>query len=90
MCIINTSQRYNFVDQYSIHTNFFYQHCIHTNYFDCHCIHILLQVVNLGEEPHVNTSLKHFVYFIKEFDLIESKELAPLQELINKLTGSIL
>ena len=70
MCIINTSQRYIFVNQY--------------------CIHILFQVVNLGEEPHVNTSLKHFVYFIKEFDLIESKELAPLQELINKLTGSIL
>ena len=47
------------------------------------------QVVSLGEEAHVNTSLKHFIYFIKEFDLIDSKELAPLHELIGRLTGGM-
>jgi len=34
---------------------------------------------------HLNTSFKHFILFVKEFDLIESKELAPLQDLIDLL-----
>jgi len=42
--------------------------------------------VNLGEEAHLNTSFKHFIFFVQEFQLIEKKELAPLQELIEKLT----
>ena len=50
---------------------------------------LVYQVVSLGEEAHVNTSLKHFIYFIKEFDLIDSKELAPLHELIGRLTGGM-
>jgi len=44
------------------------------------------EVVMLEEEPHLNTSFKHFVYFIQEFGLVEKKELAPLQELIDRLT----
>ena len=47
------------------------------------------EVVALGQEAHVNTGLKHFVFFVKEFDLIDSKELAPLQELIGRLTGGL-
>lgn len=43
------------------------------------------QVVSLGEEAHLNTSFKHFIYFVQEFTLIEKRELAPLQELIDKL-----
>lgn len=42
-------------------------------------------VIELNEEAHLNTSFKHFVYFIQEFSLIERRELAPLQELIDKL-----
>jgi MOB kinase activator 1 len=42
-------------------------------------------VVQLGAEPHLNTCFKHFVYFIEEFGLVEKKELAPLQELIESL-----
>jgi len=42
-------------------------------------------VVNLGEEAHLNTSFKHFIYFVQEFGLIDKRELAPLQELIEKL-----
>jgi len=43
------------------------------------------QVLQLQEEPHLNTSFKHFTYFVQEFDLVEKKELAPLQDLIDKL-----
>ena len=40
----------------------------------------------LGAEPHLNTCFKHYMYFVFEFDLIPNKqELAPLQELIDKL-----
>lgn len=35
-------------------------------------------------EPHLNTSFKHFIYFIDEFSLVEEKELAPLAELIQE------
>ena len=45
------------------------------------------EIVSLGEEAHLNTSFKHFVYFIQEFELIDKKELAPLQELIDRLTS---
>jgi MOB kinase activator 1 len=39
----------------------------------------------LGQESHLNTSFKHFIYFTREFTLIETKEMAPLQELIDAL-----
>ena len=39
----------------------------------------------MGEEAHLNTSFKHFIYFVQEFELIEKKELAPLQELIDRV-----
>jgi len=42
-------------------------------------------IIQLGEEPHLNTSLKHFVYFCNEFNLIEQKQFAPLSDLIDKL-----
>jgi len=45
------------------------------------------EVMQLDEEAHLNTSFKHFIYFVQEFNLIERRELAPLQELIDKLTS---
>lgn len=45
------------------------------------------EVVRLGEEAHLNTSFKHFIFFVQEFNLIDRRELAPLQELIDKLTA---
>lgn len=45
------------------------------------------EVVTLGEEAHLNTSFKHFIFFVQEFNLIDRRELAPLQELIDKLTA---
>ncbi|KAI0041564.1 Mob1/phocein [Auriscalpium vulgare] len=46
---------------------------IYSNHFD--------QICALGIEAHLNTSYRHFFLFINEFDLIEKKELAPLDEL---------
>jgi len=44
-------------------------------------------IVSLGEEAHLNTCFKHYYYFICEFNLVDRKELAPLQELITNLTS---
>lgn len=40
------------------------------------------KVCQLEEERHLNTSFKHFTFFVHEFDLIDKKELAPMAELI--------
>ena len=45
------------------------------------------QVEELGLEAHLNTSLKHFVFFVREFNLIPSSELAPLHLIIDQLCG---
>ncbi|KAJ5066217.1 mob kinase activator-like 1 [Anaeramoeba ignava] len=39
----------------------------------------------LGEEAHLNTSFKHFIFFVIEFKLIEKKEMIPLKGLIKTL-----
>lgn len=52
-----------------------YAHIYHSHFND---------IILLEAEPHLNTSFKHFVYFIDEFKLVESKELAPLSELIQE------
>jgi len=44
------------------------------------------KIVSLGEEAHLNTSFKHFIFFVQEFNLIKKQELAPLAELITCLT----
>lgn len=42
-------------------------------------------VQEMGAEPHLNTCFRHFMLFVREFDLIERAELAPLRELIDRL-----
>lgn len=42
-------------------------------------------VCNLGEEAHLNTCFKHFMYFAQVFELIDQRELAPLQQLIDQM-----
>jgi len=44
-------------------------------------------VRRLDEEAHLNTSFKHFIFFIEEFSLIDKKELTPLQDLIDVLNA---
>ncbi|PIA57359.1 hypothetical protein AQUCO_00600233v1 [Aquilegia coerulea] len=43
------------------------------------------KIVSLKEEAHLNTCFKHFILFTCEFGLIDKKELAPLQELIESI-----
>ena len=41
------------------------------------------KILSLHEEPHLNSLFAHFISFAKEFDLLEKKEIQPLQELID-------
>ncbi|XP_042467397.1 MOB kinase activator-like 1A [Zingiber officinale] len=43
------------------------------------------KIVSLKEEAHLNTCFKHFILFTYEFGLIDKKEIAPLQELIESI-----
>ncbi|KAI9229946.1 MAG: Mob1/phocein [Piptocephalis tieghemiana] len=45
------------------------------------------QVMRLEMEAHLNTSFKHFLFFVREFRLVDPKELLPFSELILSLTG---
>jgi MOB kinase activator 1 len=38
----------------------------------------------LGCQYHLNTCFKHFIFFVDKYNLVDSKELAPLAELIQK------
>jgi len=40
------------------------------------------KVCQLEEERHLNTSFKHFTFFVTEFGLVDRRELAPMEELI--------
>jgi MOB kinase activator 1 len=55
-------------------------------YGHIYCAHFE-QVKALGEEAHLNTSFKHFMYFVFEFDLIPGSELLPLKDVILTLLG---
>ncbi len=50
-----------------------YAHVYHSHFND---------IIFLEAEPHLNTSFKHFIHFIDEFDLVDDKDLYPLKELI--------
>eukprot|EP00005_Dracoamoeba_jomungandri_P003027 CAMPEP_0174260496 /NCGR_PEP_ID=MMETSP0439-20130205/9759_1 /TAXON_ID=0 /ORGANISM="Stereomyxa ramosa, Strain Chinc5" /LENGTH=218 /DNA_ID=CAMNT_0015344747 /DNA_START=32 /DNA_END=688 /DNA_ORIENTATION=+ len=50
-----------------------YAHIYHTHFGN---------VVELGEEAHVNTSFKHFIFFVNEFGLMSKSEMEPMEELI--------
>lgn len=47
------------------------------------------EVISLQEEAHLNTSFKHFIYFVEEFSLVEKKELSPLADLIERMIGPL-
>ena len=52
-----------------------YAHIYHAHFSD---------VMKLEAEAHFNTSFKHFIYFVYEFNLIEHKEMVPLKDLIDE------
>ncbi|KAL0604498.1 MOB kinase activator 3C [Plecturocebus cupreus] len=41
-------------------------------------IHHFDSILSMGAEAHVNTCYKHFYYFIREFSLVDQRELEPL------------
>lgn len=43
------------------------------------------EINELGLQTHLNTSLKHFVLFCKEFDLLSRKDYGPLDELVDRM-----
>eukprot|EP01135_Chromosphaera_perkinsii_P005883 Nk52_evm16s370 gene=Nk52_evmTU16s370 len=45
-------------------------------------------IVDLEEAAHLNTLFSHFIFFCQEFALVDSKELAPLADLIKVLQES--
>jgi len=53
-------------------------------YAHMYVIHFV-SMQEMGAEPHLNTCFRHFMLFVREFDLIEEAELAPLRELIDKV-----
>jgi len=46
------------------------------------------EIQALGADAHLNTCFKHFIYFVLEFKLIDAKELAPMQSLIDGMLGA--
>lgn len=48
----------------------------------CHHFH---EISELGLQSHLNTSLKHYVLFSNEFDLISMKDYGPLEDLIQTM-----
>jgi hypothetical protein len=44
-----------------------------------------MQLRDLGVEAHLNTAFKHFYLFIREFDLVQMKDMEPLKEAIAKI-----
>ncbi|PWN50493.1 putative MOB1 protein [Violaceomyces palustris] len=49
--------------------------------------HHFAQICALSIEAHLNTSYRHFLLFITEFQLVEYRELAPLVELNEAILG---
>ncbi len=42
-------------------------------------------MMDMGVEAHLNTGFKHFYLFVKEFDLVDDKEMEPLQDHIDRI-----
>eukprot|EP01114_Cavostelium_apophysatum_P020634 TRINITY_DN696_c0_g1_i1.p1 TRINITY_DN696_c0_g1~~TRINITY_DN696_c0_g1_i1.p1 ORF type:complete len:231 (-),score=83.79 TRINITY_DN696_c0_g1_i1:72-764(-) len=47
------------------------------------------EIIDLEEEPHLNTAFKHFYLFIKEFELVDAKEMAPMNYHIEKINSKL-
>jgi len=39
-------------------------------------------------EAHINTSFKHFYFFVKEFNLVDDKSMEPLKHVIDTINAS--
>lgn len=50
--------------------------------------HHIDRVRRFNEEAHMNTGLKHFIYFVIEFDLVTKDHLEPVRDWINLMLPS--
>eukprot|EP00118_Oscarella_pearsei_P005450 m.25097 g.25097 ORF g.25097 m.25097 type:complete len:215 (+) comp28736_c0_seq1:32-676(+) len=48
-------------------------------------IHHFDKIVSIGAEAHVNTCYKHFYFFIRNFKLVDPRELEPLREMSERI-----
>ena len=46
------------------------------------------KILHMSAEAHLNTLTAHLLAFVKEFDLIEKRELVPLQDLIDEFEAA--
>ncbi|WBW75615.1 Sid2-Mob1 kinase complex regulatory subunit Mob1 [Schizosaccharomyces osmophilus] len=53
-------------------------------YAHIYCSHFHVMVA-LELESYLNTSFKHFVFFCKEFNLLDGKEYAPMEDLVESM-----
>uniref|UniRef100_A0A6B2LIP2 Uncharacterized protein n=1 Tax=Arcella intermedia TaxID=1963864 RepID=A0A6B2LIP2_9EUKA len=49
-------------------------------------VHHFKKMQELELEAHLNSVFKHFLFFIYEFNLVEKKEFAPIQSLVDNFT----
>ncbi|KAJ3153197.1 hypothetical protein HDU89_000826 [Geranomyces variabilis] len=54
----------------------FYAHVYHNH---------LKQMEDVAEDRHLNTCFKHFILFVTEFDLVDSRELQPLASVVGQI-----
>jgi len=50
---------------------------IYTNHFT--------KLEQMGAAAHLNTSFKHYMFFIWQFDLVDARELVALQHIVGEL-----
>ena len=59
---------------------------VYAHIYHCH----IQEVIDLGVEAHLNTNFKHFYLFVKEFDLVDEKELAPMKGRITSIEEQLM
>ena len=53
---------------------------IYAHVYHCHFLH----AVALGLDSHLNTSFKHFLFFVDQYQLVCEEELVPLEKLVQE------
>eukprot|EP00386_Alphamonas_edax_P011073 GDKI01035300.1.p2 GENE.GDKI01035300.1~~GDKI01035300.1.p2 ORF type:complete len:230 (+),score=75.45 GDKI01035300.1:76-765(+) len=46
------------------------------------------QIQAAGAEPHLNCCFKHFLFFVKEFNLVNDSDMEPMKSLINEIMSN--
>ena len=55
---------------------------VYAHIYNCHWAHVRA----VKAEAHINTSFKHFYFFVTEFRLVDEKAMEPLRTVIHQLT----